>query len=424
LRDSAHQYGLTAGLAVAELLYLALLARALGPQRFGLLAVFLSAARICQGVTDLRVHEFVIRYAETARASGSASALMATLRRALRLDFASTVAGAALALVIVAAIPELIPGAAQQRGLAVLAIVSVAMTLAGRFWSIGVLRIFHRVDLQARIQLGGSFAKLTVTFLWFAYAAATIESAFIIAAICGAMAAAGLIAAAARVGNQHAEALATDEAGVDFWPGWRSFIAFTYGIGLLETAYRELDVQLVGWFGTLEQVSVYKLAKSFAGAVLQVVDPVVALLLPHFSTFVAEKRHAALRTFIGQVALGFAIAGLIVGIAAHVLSPWLLPLLVGKAYSAAIGAFRIIVWCLVATMPLLWTHALSLAIGRPQLYLGASIAGVAVLIVLTALLVPKFGASGAATAYGASLIAVAIVSFIVLRLKARDVLAQ
>lgn len=394
-RDSAHQYGLTAGLALSEFLYTALLARALGPDAFGLLVVLLGIARICQGVTDLRVHEFVIRYAGTA------------LSRALRIDLLSTAAGAVLAIAVTFALPQLIPRAAGHEPLALLAIAATAAGWGGRFWSIGVFRLVRRVDLQALIQLAGSFGRLVVTAVWFALFSAGAAKALVISAICSGVAAVALVVAAKRC----AGGLADAGGGA---PGWRSYLAFNYGIGLLETAYRELDVQLVAWLGTLEQVSIFKIAKTFAGVVLQAVDPVVLLLLPQFARDIAARRFDELRRFIGQIAAGFAAAGLALGAASHFIIPLLLPLLAGPAYSASIGPFRVIVWCLVLTMPLLWTHAYAMAIGRPQLYFAASLAGVAVLVSLMAVLVPALGARGAAWAYGAGQIAVAALTLLLL----------
>lgn len=411
-RDSAHQYGLVAGLAVAEFLYVALLARALGPRDFGLLVLFLSAARICQGLTDLRVHEFIIRYAETARASGSARALSLTLARGLRLDLASTCAGFALALAVTWLVPELIPGAAEHRRLMLLAAIATTAAWAGRYWSIGVFRLFHRVDRQAGIQLGGAAAKVLITALCFRLFGARADAALVIAGVSGGVAAAILVAAAMRIGRREAGPLGPEMPGEDLWPEWRGYLASNFGIGLLETAYRELDVQLIGWLGSLEQVSLYRVAKTFAGAALQIVDPVVLLLMPQFSRHVAEKRFPALRLFILQVTAGFTIAGIVLGTIAHFIVPWLIPYLVGARYVTAGGVFRVILWCLVVTLPLLWIHALCMALGRPQLYLRASIAGVTVLIALSAILIPNGGAIGAAWAYGGGQITVAALAFL------------
>jgi len=414
-RDSAHQYALMAGLVVAELLYTALLARALGPRGFGLIVMLLSVSRICQGLTDLRVHELVIRYAENARAADNGAALYATLRRALSLDLGSTLAGFALVVLIATVRPGLIPGTSEHQTLMILAAIATAAAWAGRFWSTGVLRLFHRVDRQAKIQLGGAFAKLILTGAWFTLFAASIEAVLVIATVCGGCAAAILVGAAMHVGRMEARQLQSDgPLSADLWVGWRAYIASNYGIGLLETAYRELDVQLIGRVGTLEQVSVYKLAKTFAGAVLQAVDPVILLLLPQFARDVAAERIGALRAFIYQVTVGFTAAGVVLGLSAHFAIPYILPLLVGGVYGAAVGVFQIIVWCLVITMPLLWTHALCMALGRPHLYLTASIAGVATLIALTPTLVPFLGAAGAAWAYGASQIVVAMLTFVLL----------
>ena len=157
------------------------------------------------------------------------------------------------------------------------------------------------------------------------------------------------------------------------------------------------------------------MAKTFAAALLQVVDPVAMLLLPQFARDVAAGRLAELRRFVAQVAAAFFAGGIILGTAAHFIVPWLLPHLVGPAYDAAVAPFRIIVWCIVATMALLWTHPLCMAFGRPQLFLAASVVGVCVLLGVAAAVVPSLGATGAAWAYGVSQIVIALLSFALIR---------
>lgn len=415
VRDSVHQYGLTGGLVLSEFAYTALLARGLGRRDFGILVLLLSAARICQGITDVRVHEFVMRYAERARGLGSASALQQTLSRALRIDLMATAAGVALAVAIGAIAPGVFPGVVHHRDLLMLAILATAAMWSGRYWSIGVLRLFHRVDRQAAVQLCGAFSRLAVTAIWFVCFKATIEAVLVISTVCIGAAAVALVVVARRVGREETQALSEDvQLNVDVWHEWRAYVASNYAIGLLETAYRELDVQLLGWIRGAEEVSIYKVAKTFASAIMQVVDPVATLLFPQFARDVTAGRMTELRRFIVQVSAAFLAGGLILGIGAHVLAPIVFPRIAGVAYASSVTPFRIIVWCIVITMPLLFTHPLSMAFGRPQLYLAASAVGLCVLVFMAAIAVPSLGSSGAAYAYGGSQLTIAILSFCLL----------
>ncbi|HKR67201.1 MAG TPA: lipopolysaccharide biosynthesis protein [Thermoanaerobaculia bacterium] len=420
IRDSAHQYGVMVGVIVGEFLFTAVLARGLGPRDFGLVVMFLSVARICQGITDLRVHEFVIRYAEHARAAGDKNALARTLRKGLALDLLSTLAGLVLAIGFALIAPQLLRGGVEHRDLLLWAACASTAAWGGRYWSLGVFRLFHRVDLQARVQLGGSFGKLILTAAWFVILGASAKAGLVIATVWGGLASATLVLAAVHVGRKEVAKLGDSAPTETLWSDSHVFLASNYLVGLLDTAYRELDVQLVGWLGTYEQVSIYKLAKTFAGAVLQIVDPVVILLMPQFARDLAAKRFAELRRFIAQLTAVFTTVGLVVGVASHFIVPWLLPRIIGTQYTPVGGVFRIIVWCVVVSMPLLWTHPLCIALGRPQLFLAASVGGVATLAGLSYLLVPAIGAAGAGWAYGAALNMVAILTVILLALAFRQ----
>lgn len=89
-----------------------------------------------------------------------------------------------------------------------------------------------------------------------------------------------------------------------------------------------------------------------------------------------------------------------------ILATWLCQLIFGRSFAAAGSVLALLVWMLPAT--LLSGHARSvlIAAGLQQEVLRAQLAGAAVMLALAALLVPAFGASGAAMAMVLSSVAV------------------
>jgi O-antigen/teichoic acid export membrane protein len=76
---------------------------------------------------------------------------------------------------------------------------------------------------------------------------------------------------------------------------------------------------------------------------------------------------------------------------------WLLPLVFGRAFEAAVGLTRIMVWQLV-WLPYIWLPGLLLALGRARLVAAISLIDGCAYLLLLILLTPTWAATGAACA--------------------------
>ena len=191
---------------------------------------------------------------------------------------------------------------------------------------------------------------------------------------------------------------------------YRSMVVFSAPLllsswaGLFGTSW--LDLVILKWYVPLADVGTYSLASQLAGAVQQVAVIFSTLLVPQLSVMVAEGQTARIRMFIERLLpywlLGTSILfGLVLlGARAGV------PLVLGQAYA---GAAPILAVLMVASCAFaLFSACLPLvsAYGSTWVLSGTCLASAAVNVMLDLLLIPQFGITGAAMAtvfaYGSS----------------------
>jgi O-antigen/teichoic acid export membrane protein len=107
---------------------------------------------------------------------------------------------------------------------------------------------------------------------------------------------------------------------------------------------------------------------------------------------------------------GYTVVALLVGVPFAVvgwfLLPWLIPTLFSDRFDGAVEPARIILIGAVAHLAAgTWTKGLPAAIGKPQLRTVMSAVFMVLVVVLTVLLTPSYGVTGAAIAHSAAAIA-------------------
>lgn len=206
---------------------------------------------------------------------------------------------------------------------------------------------------------------------------------------------------------------------------YRSMVVFSAPLlvsswaGLFGTNW--LDLVILKWYVPLASVGTYSLAFQLAGVVQQVAVIFSTLLVPQLSVMVAEGQAARIRMFTERLLpywlLGTSILfGLVLlGARAGV------PLVFGQAYA---GAAPVLALLMVASCAFaLFSACLPLvsAYGSTWVLSGNCLASAAVNVALDLLLIPQFGINGAAiaTVFAYSTSAVMALAFVQKRTRAR-----
>lgn len=398
LRHAAVLFGGNAGASALGVVSLAVTARALGPQAFGILVLVQTFVTVVDLLAGFQAWQAVIGYGAGMLEQGRRDHFRDLLKLSLVLDAAGAVVGAAAAIVggyLVARWNGWDEGTAR---LAALYGGVVLFNFTGT--AIGVLRLFDRYALFTVPQLAGALTKLVLaTVAWRMRLGLPV---FLLAWMLGTLVQYLLLAALAwrELRRRDPGALAGNaRRALRTSPGILGFVVSTKLQGAVRIGSREVDTLLVGWMLGTAAAGLYKVVKQFASVMGQLTDPFYQAVYPQLArTWSRGDRGAFGRTVRGSVAAGGA-AGVAVWVAFVALGPWILRLTVGAEFA---GAYPVLVWYMAGTALSVATFALlpaTLAMGMAGASLRVLLASTALYLALLALLLPAAGLWGAGPAY-------------------------
>ncbi len=102
--------------------------------------------------------------------------------------------------------------------------------------------------------------------------------------------------------------------------------------------FKQFDYLLLGYFRGPQEVGYYRLAKSLAGFVGNLVSPLQSVTYPRLSRLKGSDKQEEMQAFIRRLALwvGFPLG--ILSLLGLILIPWIIQILVGEAFAPAIPA--------------------------------------------------------------------------------------
>jgi O-antigen/teichoic acid export membrane protein len=171
------------------------------------------------------------------------------------------------------------------------------------------------------------------------------------------------------------------------------FVLTTW-MGLFGNAW--LDFVLLKWSRSVSEVGLYALASQLAGVIQQFTITFSTLLLPHFSVLVGNADEHGIKTFLDRVLpYWFFATSVLFSVALFAIAP-LVPLIFGEAFAEALPALAILIVASSALSlfnafdPLLSAYGATVALAK------VFVLSVPVKVILSWLLIPQWGISGAA----------------------------
>ena len=406
--------------AIVSIFYIAILTRSLGPEGFGLFALITGTAAATVTVISFQTWQIIVRYGTAHLHSGDGERLARLIKGTLALDIAGALIGVALAAAAALALGPAFGWSAEvQRDTFLFTCVTL---LAMRSTPIGILRLHDRFAAAA-------FADTAMPFVRLAGALAVLAAGPSVRGYLIAWAAAELASALAfwvfalraargtpwRAGRLSLRALREDN------PGIVHFAAITNSAQTLTLATRQAPVLLVGLFATPAAAGGYRLAHQLGRALAKGAQMFARALFPEMMRIRAADGDAAdFGPMIARIVRTAAIGGGALLLVMLVAGRELLGLVAGPEFAAAypllllLGAAAIVDFVGVAFEPAL------VASGQAGRSLRVQLLAATALVGLMVLLIPAWGALGAAAAVLAgSILTFALMAFAVRRILRR-----
>ncbi|MFM7027204.1 MAG: lipopolysaccharide biosynthesis protein [Chakrabartia sp.] len=386
-------FGSKAAAAGAQFGQAIILSRMLGPEALGLYYVALSVYRVAETAAPLGLPTSIVREVAAASAQGG----WGSVRRITRRGLVLCAFLAAAAAVAIWALADTLAGGLEGQPRAALALRWMALAIMPGVMALALTSVLRGLGRQSLANLLGSLvlpvvATLGFVFLWRSHGYVGAVQGF----IAGQIAALALLGASLwqilrRRPNIHVQGRRLRESALAFWI-----------VSLASLANDSLAILMLGFLATPEQAGYFGIAArlamplSFLGASVQAVcdSRFAGLHRLGDQKALARDYHAALRGAFGFSLV--AVLGLLL-----LLGP--LIALFGPQYAAA----RPILYVILVSIFLLSAFgpagSLLTMTGHARINAWTAVAAMPAMALAMALLVPRFGAMGAALATSGTL---------------------
>jgi len=375
-----------------------LLARSLDPAGFGVLAVVISLVMFVQLLLGSRVWEAVTKFVVEYLERDDPNRATATVKLCVLVDAVGALVGALFLFVVAKPAAQIFAtpsaaGAIQLYALSILVSIPVATSQA-------LLRIANRFRWLAAQTVAENLVRLVLVAAVLGLVGSElvpIVGAYLVAAM---VSAGWLWALASRAARSLGVATWRD-APLSLLREDRGrilrFLLYSNLSGTARLVTGRADILIVGWLTDPASVGVYRLARTVADPLAAVATPVSHALFPELSRLVQRRDVTAVRRLAQRIRNGGLAVVVPVCVFTTLLAGWAVPLIFGESFAGAVPLIRIMVWQLV-WMPFVWVPGLLLSLGRARLVAEMAAADAGSYLLLLLILVPPFGAVGAAWA--------------------------
>jgi O-antigen/teichoic acid export membrane protein len=394
------QIASAAASAVIGFGYLLYLGRTMSADQFGLFSLGAGAILVSFQLCDFRLVELLVRFLTEYKQSGERGKSDALVLASFVL---STVSCAA-SIIICSVAGTLFYGLEIDRVSGEYYFVFCALFAAPGILcnapSLAILRIEERFEQLAILNIAVAAGKLLVVFLMNFRGQLTALDVVIAAGIVS-LAGNGVQMALALRAYGKLRRLSIREAHSALAPDrsrLRVFFLRNYAFSIVGVPSKDLDVTLLGYFGDLRMLGSYRIAKSFVGAIGVVADSAFFVCYPEIVR-IRRDGADAVRRYVIRLAKLLGLLGLFLFGTSIIVVPFLVARLFGAELQAAGKLYCILAVGTLIWPPLVWVNPVLLAFDRAGKSVLAALLGGLTSLILLVVLIPLFGAVGAAISW-------------------------
>ncbi len=321
--------------AAIDLVSLAIAARILGPQMFGVLVLAQTYTRFVDQLLNFQSWQALIKYGADSLTANRDSDFRALIKFGFSLDAVGSIVGTLVALSIIFFASQFFAWDELTIDLAKVYSLTILFHLVST--PTAVLRLFSRFHTLAwQRVISASIRMVALIVVWFAESGVWVVFAVWMAA----QVLDYLILLALgwmelrRQGYGDVLSTKMGRIGQKFSGIW-GFVTTTNLSSAVRLGARELDVLIVGGVMGAAAAGIYKVAKQFASIPLKFSDPLQQAVYPDIARLWAENRKSRFRNTIIRVGVLCGLGGIAMWGGFFILGNWMLNVTVGAEYSSA-----------------------------------------------------------------------------------------
>jgi len=399
IRAVGHLLTGTSATVVLSLFSIALAARGLGPERYGVLALILTLGQASERLVSFQSWQPLIRYGATLEGEDRQDDLKSLYKFGLLLDLAGSVAAWAVASLCAVAAHFLIGVPWASVEIAFVYLLSLLFNFNGT--ATAIFRLSDHFRTIARLQIITALLRLSASGLVFLIGGGLIGFVLVwaVTQAIGSLLNIGvglrLLHRRGTTGIARASIAGMTARFPDVW-------RFTWGANLSLTIWasaQQLDTLIVGWLADPASAGMFHIAKRVSRVVQQVGSQIEAVVYPDLSRLWAAANRTAFIRLIVQTECVLAGFGAAAFAATFLLGGWAIRFSAGAAFAAAGPLLTVQILAVALTISGAASRAALLAMGRQPAVLRTVLAAAATFYCTVAPLIALMGAMGANMAH-------------------------
>jgi O-antigen/teichoic acid export membrane protein len=144
------------------------------------------------------------------------------------------------------------------------------------------------------------------------------------------------------------------------------FVVLSSLTGTSRMISERADTLILGLFAAPQAVGAYQLARTIVAQLISLGNPIYSAVFPEISKLFAAGMLREMTALLRRLSLVLCGVGLTVAAAGITFSPWLIPIIFGRAFEPSVIIFQILVWRILWLFALL-RLSLSTAVSGQQL---------------------------------------------------------
>lgn len=378
-----------------------IVARILGVDNYGMLALIIAYVEIINNLFDFRVWETATKYIGTFWSHGEREKTLSMIKFSYLIDISSGFLAFIVAILTAKIASSYVIHSPHAYALIWIYSLSLLIDTANST-SDAILRVFNRFKRIAFISSFLSLFRLILVaiLLYIGMGINGVLISFIVASFLGFSI--RMFIVSKTLGENQLTGWWWSDLNMikEHWKGIAWFLGNTSLAGTLKMASDNyLGVLVLGYFSGKEGAAYYKIAKTFVKLIRNIMDPLYEAIYPELVRIVSSNTLKDFKKLLRYSTKTLMKITIPIAIIILIFSGTIITLIFGKEYLPASNTLRVITLAILLTQLTFWINPALLAFGRPGLRTLVNIISTATYVVLLFLLVPRYSHIGAAFAF-------------------------